>query len=145
MMKDEELELERVIPGKPEQVFALWTEPTLLLKWWGPEGYEIPTHALDIRPGGKWRTTMRSPEGRLLTVSGVYRKIERPRLLVFTWAWDDEQGRRGHESEVTVTFEPAPGGTRLVLRQMLESKDARDRHAHGWSSTFDRLARVALS
>jgi uncharacterized protein YndB with AHSA1/START domain len=87
---------------------------------------------------------MRSPEGKLLTVSGVYRKIEPPRRLVFTWAWEDDTGARGHETEISVSFEPTPGGTRLVLvQQSFESKEARDGHNKGWSSSFDRLARVS--
>jgi uncharacterized protein YndB with AHSA1/START domain len=50
-------------------------------------------------------------------VSGIYRTIERPRRVVFTWGWDDDAGTRGHETEITVTFAPAPGGTRMVLTQ----------------------------
>jgi len=139
-MSDTELRLERLIAAPPERVFELWVKPELLVKWWGPEGHDIPTHAIDVRPGGKWRTTMRNPEGKLFTVSGVYRTIEPPRRLVFTWAWDDENGMRGHETDVTVTFEPAPGGTRLVLSQKeFQSKDARDRHGMGWTSSFNCL------
>ena len=70
---------------------------------------------MDVRPGGRWRTTMRRPDGTEHTVSGIYRAIEPPRRLVFTWGWDDDAGMRGHETEVTVTFEPTTGGTRMVL------------------------------
>ncbi len=142
-MSERELRLERLIAAPPERVFALWTEPELLVQWWGPDGHSIPAQALDIAPGGKWRTTMRSPEGREVTVSGVYRAIEPPRRLVFTWAWEDAAGVRGHETEVTVTFEAAPGGTRLVLRQAeFATAESRDAHGAGWSSSFARLARI---
>ena len=109
--------MERVIAATPERLFALWTEPEELIKWWGPEGFTTPQHDMDVRPGGRWRTTMRSPEGKHHTVSGIYRTIEPPRRIVFTWGWDDDNGMRGHETEVTVTFEPTPGGTRMVLTQ----------------------------
>jgi uncharacterized protein YndB with AHSA1/START domain len=142
--EDQVLRLERLIAATPERLFELWTEPTELVKWWGPDGYDVPEHALDVRPGGRWRTTMRSPEGTRHTVSGVYRTIERPRRVVFTWAWDQDDGSRGHETEVTVTFEPAPSGTRLVLRQQLfQDASARDNHQKGWASTLDCLARAA--
>jgi hypothetical protein len=43
-----------------------------------------------------------------------------------------------------VNFEATPGGTRLVLlQQRFESKQARDNHNAGWSSSFDRLTKVA--
>jgi uncharacterized protein YndB with AHSA1/START domain len=142
--QDQVLRLERMIAASPERVFELWTEPDQLVKWWGPDGYDIPEHALDVRPGGEWCTTMRSPEGTRHTVSGVYRTIERPRRVVFTWAWTQDDGSRGHETEVTVTFEPAPGGTRLVLlQQTFQDKSVRDNHQKGWSSSLDCLARVA--
>jgi uncharacterized protein YndB with AHSA1/START domain len=35
-VSDTELHLERLIAAPPERVFALWSEPELLVKWWGP-------------------------------------------------------------------------------------------------------------
>jgi uncharacterized protein YndB with AHSA1/START domain len=138
--EDRVLHLERLIAAPPERLFELWTDPELLARWFGPDGYDIPSYALDVRPGGKWRTTMRSPEGKLHTVSGVYRVIDKPRRLIFTWAWDQDDGSRGHETEVTVTFEPAPGGTRLrLMQQAFQDREARDSHGKGWSSSFDCL------
>ena len=98
---------------------------------------------MDVRPGGRWRTTMRSPEGKHHTVSGIYRALEPPRR-VFTWGWDDDNGARGHETEVTVTFEPTPGGTRMVLtQQAFADAESRGRHEHGWGSSLVCLEREA--
>ena len=36
--------MERVIAATPERLFALWTEPEELIKWWGPEGFTTPKH-----------------------------------------------------------------------------------------------------
>jgi uncharacterized protein YndB with AHSA1/START domain len=141
--EERELQLERFIAVPPERLFELWTDPELLARWFGPDGYDIPSYALDVRPGGRWRTTMRSPEGKLHTVSGVYRVIDKPRRLIFTWAWDQDDGSRGHETEVTVTFEPMPGGTRLrLMQQAFQDREARDSHGKGWSSSFDCLVRT---
>jgi uncharacterized protein YndB with AHSA1/START domain len=143
-VNDRALRLERLIAAPPERVFELWTEPALLVQWWGPEGYQIPAHALDVRPGGKWITTLRGTDGVLRTVSGVYRTVERPKRLVMSWAWHDEQGRPGHETEIVVTFDAAPGGTRLVLLQQEFATTAeRDAHAAGWTSTFNKLGKTA--
>jgi uncharacterized protein YndB with AHSA1/START domain len=137
------LRLERLIPSSPEVLFALWTEPAQLLRWWAPEGYEPSVHSLDTRPGGGWRITLRRPDGGVIAMSGVYRVVEPPRRLAFTWAWEDENGARGHETDVTVSFEATPGGTRLMLlQQRFESKHARDNHNVGWSSCFDRLTKI---
>jgi uncharacterized protein YndB with AHSA1/START domain len=138
------LRLERLIASPPEILFALWTEPAQLIRWWGPEGYETAVDALDIRPGGRWRIILRGADGSELATSGVYRVVEPPRRLVFTWAWEDGRGARGHESEVAVDFEAAPGGTRLVLKQQhFENAQRRDGHHAGWSASFGRLADIA--
>ena len=135
------LRIERLIAAPPELLFALWVEPAQLLKWWAPDGCEASVDVLEVRPGGGWRTTLHKPDGSQASTSGLYRIVEPPRRLSFTWAWEGDNGARGHESEVTVTFEAAPGGTRLVLvQQRFESKEICDRHVVGWSSALDRLA-----
>jgi uncharacterized protein YndB with AHSA1/START domain len=142
-MNDNVLEMERLIPAPPERVFEYWTEPELVAKWFGPGDFDVPSSQLDLRPGGKWRTTIRSPEGKLRTVSGVYSAIEPPRRLVFTWAWDDDEGLRGHETQVTVTLEPTPGGTRLrLVQEDFQSREVRDLHNGGWGSSLNKLQRA---
>jgi uncharacterized protein YndB with AHSA1/START domain len=143
-MNDNVLELERLIPAPPERVFEYWTEPELVAKWFGPGDFDVPSSQLDLRPGGKWRTTIRSPEGKLRTVSGVYSAIDPPRRLVFTWAWDDDDGVRGHETQVTVTLEPTPGGTRLrLVQEDFQNREVRDLHNGGWGSSLSKLQRLA--
>jgi uncharacterized protein YndB with AHSA1/START domain len=142
----DELRLERLIAASPDELFRLWTTPELLITWWGPDGVDISEHALDVRPGGAWRTTMRRPDGTRNTVSGKYLEIDPPHRLVFTWAWEDAAGKRGHETVVDVRFESAPGGTRLALHQArFLDEDSRNLHQRGWSSSFDCLARVVAT
>jgi uncharacterized protein YndB with AHSA1/START domain len=138
------LRLERLIPSPPDELYALWIEPDQIAKWWAPDGYQSVVDTLDVRPGGRWRTILRQPDGGELTASGVYRVVDPPRRLVFTWAWEDAARARGHETEVSVSFEPAPGGTRLILvQQRFESTQARDNHIRGWSASFDRIANMS--
>jgi uncharacterized protein YndB with AHSA1/START domain len=140
---DTTLRIERLIPVQPDRLFALWTEPAQLAKWWAPEGYEPSVHILDSKTGGRWRVAMRRADGSEVATSGVYRIVEPPRRLSFTWAWEDASGTRGHETEVTVTFEETPGGTRLVLlQQRFESTQTRDNHGRGWLASFDRMATI---
>ncbi len=139
--EDTTLRLERLIAAPPEVLFALWTEPAQLIRWWAPEGYE---REQDFGRSEEHTSTLRKPDGSMLATSGVYRIVEPPRRLAFTWAWEDEGGARGHETEVVVNFEATPGGTRLVLVQRrFENKQARDNHTFGWSAAFDRLTDIA--
>ncbi|MEM6463141.1 MAG: SRPBCC domain-containing protein [Pseudomonadota bacterium] len=143
VMDDQVLVIERIISAPPEKVFDAWVDPELLVQWWGPEGMHIPKHDLDVREGGAWVTTMRNVEGGEHEVSGIYKTIERPSRLVLTWAWTQPDGTRGEETEVTVRFVAADGGTRMTLEQRPFAKaDNRDNHGKGWQSSFNCLDRL---
>jgi uncharacterized protein YndB with AHSA1/START domain len=138
------LRLERFIPSSPDDLFTLWIEPEQIARWWAPDGYKAAVHDLDVRPGGRWRIVLRGSGSRELVMGGFYHIVEPPQRLAFSWAWEEEDGMRGSQTEVTVSFEPVPGGTRLVLvHQSFDSKDARDRHLSGWSASFDRLTNLS--
>lgn len=138
---DRVLEITRVFDAPRELVFRLWTSPEHLVRWWGPKDFTTPSCKLDLRPGGGYRTCIRSPAGKDHWMQGVYREVVPPERLVFTFAWDQEDGRPGHETLVTVTFAEQDGKTRLTFRQgVFETMADRDSHQDGWSQVMDRLA-----
>ena len=138
--RERTLVIERVFKAPPAEVFAAWTDPEVLVKWWGPETFGTSDYALDIREGGAWRTVMRNPKGEAHTVSGVYREIAPPTRLVLTWGWEQPDGSRGHETTVELSFEPVPDGTRLrLVQRIFATPDQRDSHRMGWQSSFNKL------
>lgn len=139
---DRTLIIERVFKASPEKVFQAWTDPAILVKWWGPEGVTTPKCQMDVRNGGGWRTTMHMNSGEDHTVSGVYREISPPDHLVMTWGWE-EDGQRGHETVIDIKFEPVPDGTKMrFVQSVFQNTEMRDRHQGGWDSSFNDLARV---
>ena len=130
------LRLEREFKAPPERVFAAWTDPRLMARWWGPEGMTCPVCEVDLRVGGRYRTCMKGEKGDEHWVSGAYREIVPGKRLAFTWAWE-ENGVRGHEMLVEVEFVPAGRHTRLVMTQSnFASAESRDNHGKGWTSSF---------
>jgi uncharacterized protein YndB with AHSA1/START domain len=96
---------------------------------------------MDVRTGGAFRVCMRAPGGTEYWKQGVYREVAEPERLVFTFAWEDAEGKPGHETVVTVTFAEHGAKTRLTLHQaVFETVAARDSHQAGWTSTMERLA-----
>jgi len=137
---DRVLTVSRVIAASPEKLFDAWTKPDIVLKWWGPEGATVGEHELDIRVGGRWSTELVGSMGGNFTCSGVYKLIDRPRRLVFTWAWLQPDGSRGHETTVDVAFEKVERGTRMTLVQKsFETSEQRNLHNQGWGSTLNKL------
>lgn len=133
--------LERFVPAPPEKVFAAWTRPDLLARWYAPAPASVGAAEVDLRVGGAWRIRMDAPEGRVYTAHGVYRAIDAPRRLVFTFDWAEEENRMGVETVVTVDFQAVDGGTRVALaHEGLPGTEAAEGHASGWTACLDRLA-----
>jgi uncharacterized protein YndB with AHSA1/START domain len=139
--EDHELTITRVFDAPRSVVFAAWTDPEQIKQWSCPHGFTITYAAGDARPGGAWRSCMRSPEGRELWLGGMYREVVENELLSFTHAWDGEDGKPGHETLVTVRFEDDGEKTRMTFRQAyFDSVGERDGHQGGWSECFESLA-----
>jgi uncharacterized protein YndB with AHSA1/START domain len=143
LLRDHAVHLTRRIAATPAEVFRAWTDPEILMTWWGPPGCVVPRAEVDLRPGGRYRLDMRVPNMNPVELSGVYVAIEPPRRLVYTWTWRGTGENDGIESLVTVEFRDAGGATDVVvLHERLPSERSRQRHEHGWGGSVDRL--VAL-
>jgi uncharacterized protein YndB with AHSA1/START domain len=139
--RQKELRMERRFSAAPDAVFDAWTNPEVLQRWWaaGP-GWETPVAEVDLRPGGRYRLTMRDPQaGAEHTVGGEYLEVQRPDRLSYTWAWEPA----AESSRVTVDFLGDGDGTRVELTHSdLPSDESRAQHEHGWNACFDNLERV---
>jgi uncharacterized protein YndB with AHSA1/START domain len=83
---------------------------------------------------------MRGPDG-VHVVGGVYRVIEPPAKLVYTWKWEESPMP---DSTVTVEFHDRGKSTEVVLRhEGLTDAESRGRHEHGWNACLDNLVALA--
>lgn len=139
-LAEPELVIMRVFNAPRELVWKAWTDPKYAVRWWGPKDYPATHLEMDVRPGGVWRGQLRSTEdGRVLSHKGVFREVTAPEQLAFTFAWDEE-GERGLETLVTITFADQNGKTLMTFRQIpFQSAEERDGHRGGWTSAFDRF------
>jgi len=124
-----------LVPLDPDQTFALLTEPERLRRWQGIAA------RVDLRAGGHYRWTVVPGNSSV----GTYTEIEAGRRLVFTWGWEGPDGAALSTSTVTITLEPAPGGTvvRLVHEGLSEADDAG--HLEGWEHYLERLVAAATT
>jgi uncharacterized protein YndB with AHSA1/START domain len=137
-----ELEITRLFDVPSRLLYEAWTGPEHLKHWQGaPQGFTTTSHNVDLRPGGRFRICMRSPEGVDYWLEGVYREVVPQQRLAFTHVWLDAKGKPGNETLVTITFADRGGKSELTLHQTgFPSVQARDGSKLGWNSTLDRLA-----
>jgi len=103
----------------------------------GAEGYTTPKRAMDSATGGRGARHCTRPTARITRSAASTVQSNRARRLVFTWGWDDDNGTRGHETEVTVTFEPArrhPHGARAT--DLRDADTTAAANEHGWGSSL---------
>jgi uncharacterized protein YndB with AHSA1/START domain len=128
----------------PEKVFAAFAEPHLIIRWMSPSP-EITLSVLqfDFRVGGTYRFAYHLPEGKTVIIGGIYRSIEPPSRIVFSWIIEPPDEHAGIDSEVTVTITPDSSGTELLIRhEKLTRADAILRHAEGWRGALMQLAEL---
>lgn len=107
------------IEAPPERVFQAFTAE--LGQWWRPNGL-FPTSGggrppgrMAIEPGPGGRLTETHPDGEVVEL-GRIRVWEPPGRLVFSWR--PASFGPGQETEVRVGFEPAEGGSRVVVEHL---------------------------
>jgi uncharacterized protein YndB with AHSA1/START domain len=136
------LTVRRTLRAPREVVFDAWTDPDALTRWFGGALGRTLSAAVDLRVGGAYRFTMESG-GEVGSVEGIFREVEPPERLVYTWRWDRPEIEGGRESLVTVEFRDRDGATEVVLvHEGLETDEGLEFHEGGWTASLERLEQV---
>lgn len=110
--------------GAPrELVFKAFTDPQLLVKWWGQKNSTTIVDKMDAKQGGIWRYVQHESDGNEYAFHGVYHAVTAPELIVYTFEFE---GMPGHVLLETITFEDINGKTRLTDSSVFQTVEARD-------------------
>lgn len=141
---EREIVAERIFDAPRERVFAVYMDPELIPRWWGPRDAAVTVDVMDVRVGGAWRFVHRDAEGNELGFRGTFREITPPERIVQTFEWE---GMPGHVSIDTATFEDL--GDRTLVRSVSVFHTTEERDGMlgsgmegGLNETHDRLAEL---
>lgn len=145
-----DLVLEKYIDVSPELVWMAWTQPEHLKKWFTPAPWKTIDCEIDLRPGGVFRTILRSPEGAEVPNVGCYLEVVPSRRLVWTNALERDyrpsvqDTNLGFYFTALLTFEPHGSGTRFTAVVMHHDEESRRKHDEmgfqtGWGQALDQL------
>jgi uncharacterized protein YndB with AHSA1/START domain len=149
-----DLVLERTVAAPPAKVWAAWTRPEHVLKWFTPAPW-VTTHCeIDLRPGGRFFTRAKGPDGPEADhVSACYLEVVENQRLTWTTALGPEfrPGPVGGEMPLitaTILFEPAGTGTKYTA--ICKHRDEAENRKHeemgffdGWGAVTTLLEEVA--
>ncbi|MFA6014718.1 MAG: SRPBCC family protein [Gallionellaceae bacterium] len=149
-----DLGFERIVDVPKELIWKAWTQPAHLMPWFCPVPWKVVECEIDLRPGGLFRTVMRSPEGQQFPGDGCYLEVVENEKL--TWTNALLPGFRpvaaGAQTDSTVDFkftatiilENHGMGTRYIASVRHGDEAACKQHEamgfyEGWSIALDQL------
>lgn len=120
---DREIVTERVFQAPRERVWAAFTEPDLISRWWGLRSSVTIIDRQDLRAGGGWRFVQRNEDGSETAFRGIYREVTPPERIVYTFEWE---GMPGHVLIDTASFEDLGDRTKVTVHSLFHTTGERD-------------------
>ena len=142
---ERELVVTRSFDAPARLVFAAWTTPELLMRWWSPKstGFSLLSCEADVRAGGRYRFAFGKDGAESMAFFGKYLEVIPNARIV----WTNEESDDGAVS--TLTFEEKGGKTLLVLHEVYPSKEALDLSIQGMEGgvceQYEQLDELLLS
>ena len=144
----ETLRLKHQYNATPEQVFAAWSDPEALGKWFGPHSHNCKVEQYDFRPGGRYQVRM-IPTGtdaecggdtsQDSVCAGEFVEIQSPNRIVMTFTWIENGGDIG-DTLLTIDINKSGKGSSLVLtHERLPNDEMRAAHQSGWEGSLECL------
>ena len=137
---DSSIFFEKTFKTSIEKIWDAWTNPTLIMNWFGsdPKGKVLKAE-LDVRPGGKFEITFQDSDLTEHTCSGMYDEVRALSMLTFSWQWKSEPGV---ESFIILLLTPEGKSTRMQFEHKNLGSDSKHNYAKGWQNTFSKLERL---
>ena len=118
--------MDRMFDAPREVVWTAFTDPKHVVRWYGGNGFSSPVCDMDVRPGGQWRHTMRTPDGTDFAMVFVFVEVVKPEKI--SWQHVDHGKRTSGPPTClnTVTFEDHGARTKWKLVARFNSVAERD-------------------
>ena len=116
----------RDVDAPVAKVWAAWTDPEKIARWWGPAGFHSTVEELDVREGGRFKVVMHGPDGTDYPNVYVFDRVDEHRQLVYTDTGSEQFGLAPFQS--VVDMEAIGHGTRVVLKARFSSDEDRRKH-----------------
>lgn len=133
--------MQRAVSAARSVVFQAFVDSGELAKWWGPEGFTVPTLNFDARVASTYRITMQPPEGDAFDLTGEFRAVDPPARLVYTFVWEPPDPD-DVETLVELSFRDLGEATEVMVTQgPFKTEARRALHHAGWTDSLNRLER----
>jgi uncharacterized protein YndB with AHSA1/START domain len=150
-----QITLERVFRADIQDVWELWTTKDGIESWWGPGGFAVTVHALELRPGGELlyaMTAVAPPQVAFMKKAGMplttecritFTEVVPRRRLAYVHLADFIPGVEPYDVATVVELDETPDGVRMRLTfDAMHSDEWTERAVMGWEGELGKLAAV---
>jgi uncharacterized protein YndB with AHSA1/START domain len=142
---EREIVITRTFDAPRDLVFKAWTDPKMLMQWWGPHGFTAPRCEVDPRVGGAILIVMRGPDGFEMPVSGAFTQFDPPSSIAYTNEVPDGEGNLLIEGRTTVTFVAQGNKTEITVESWAAAYGDIGAMAvagmfEGWTQSLEKLS-----
>lgn len=143
-----DLEFVRFVPLPRQLIWRAWTEPEHLMKWFCPRPWMTVEAVIDLRPGGRFFSRMRGPNGEDVPNEGCYLEVKPHERLSWTDALSAGfRPRDGGFLTGVLEFADAEGGTRYRARALHKNVEDKEKHEamgfeQGWGAALDQMVEM---
>lgn len=158
-LKKKDVVLTRIFDVPVANVWKAWSDPQLVMQWWGPAGFTSPVCKMDFREGGITLVCMRAPQewgGMDMYNTWAYTKIIPNEYIEYIFDWADKDGNRIEPASIglpadmprnmrhTVTFKDLPNGkTEMTICEFgYPSDELVELSQAGLSQCLDKMAQI---
>lgn len=103
-----------VVAATPSQVFAAFSDPARMARWWGPAGFTNTIHLYEFHHAGRWLLTMHGPDGKDYPNESRFTRIVADRLV-------EIEHLGAHHFLLSVELQPHSQGTCVMWQQRFDT------------------------
>jgi uncharacterized protein YndB with AHSA1/START domain len=147
--------MERVYQASVRDVWDLWTTKEGIESWWGPGGFTVKVHKLDLRAGGELlyaMTAIDPPQVAFMKKAGMplttearitFTEVVPLERLAYVHLADFIPGVEPYDVATIVELHKTSAGVRMVLTfDAMHNDEWTERATMGWESEIGKLAAV---
>jgi len=147
------ISLERIYRADLQDVWELWTTKDGIESWWGPGGFAVTVHKLDLRPGGELHYAMTAvdpPQVAFMKQAGMpltneclitFTEVVPRRRLAYVHLADFIPGVEPYDVATVVELTETADGVKMVLTlDPMHDDEWTQRAVMGWESELGKLA-----
>jgi uncharacterized protein YndB with AHSA1/START domain len=144
--------MERVYQAAVRDVWDLWTTKEGIESWWGPGGFTVKVHKLDLRAGGELlyaMTAIDPPQVAFMKKAGMplttearitFTEVVPLERLAYLHLADFIPGVEPYDVATVVELHKTSGGVRMVLTfDAMHNDEWTQRATMGWESEIGKL------